>query len=151
MKRLIYTPLSEEDHNTIEAMSLINPQLCRQLGLKISVMQGGEGPIPHVHVYRGSDFDSGDCTYIRLDKPEYSQHHNKPVIELSKKEKEAFIQIMKSKWPKYYHESADGSVRKATGYEAAVDTWVDTYEDGDYSKFQLDMNGDPIMPDYSFL
>ena len=55
---------------------------------------------------------------------------------------------MKSPWKKQFHESADGSIHVATGYEAAVDTWVDTFEDGDYSKFQLNMNGDPIMPDF---
>lgn len=151
MKRLIYVDDESNNLDPIEAMAVINPQLCKKLGLRVAVVQGGEGPIPHIHVYRGSTTDPKQCSYVRLDTGQYSDHHNKPGLKFSKKEKEAFIAIMESICPKQYHECADGTMRKATGYEAAVDTWVDTYEDGDYSKFTLNTQGDPVMPDFSEL
>lgn len=140
---------------TIEAMSTINPQLCEQLTIQVEVEQSGEGQIPHVHVYHDKTRDETKCSYIRLDKAEYSPHHdskgnktdNKP---LSKKLKREFISVMTGDWPHKYTETVSG-VRIATGYEAAVDTWVDTYEHGDYSKFRKDENGNLIMPDYNKL
>ena len=134
-------------------MSVVNPQLCKKLGIKVAVVQEGEGPIPHMHVYHGNIEDPKKCSYIRLDRAEYSSHHgaSKSILKLLKKQKDALIEILHSYCSKQFHEAADGTLRKATGYEAAVDTWVDTYEEGDYSKFNLDDNGDLICPDYSRL
>lgn len=148
MKRLVYRPLEEENLADIEAMAVVNPQLCKKLGIKVAVVQGGEGPIPHLHVYLGG---TSNCAYIRLDAPEYSEHHSVPSARLDKNQKAAFLEVMKKVWPKQLRESPDGTARPATGYEAAVDTWVDTYEEGSYAKFTLDINGDPVMPDYSQL
>lgn len=135
----------------IVAMSTINPKLCKDFGIEVEVEQRDEGPIPHLHVYHDRTRNPKNCSYIRLDVAEYSYHHKQPSPELPKGAKEDFIKIMKSVWPKQYHEGPDGVPRKATGYEAAVDTWVDTYEDGDYSKFTFDAEGNLVMPDYSKL
>lgn len=153
MKRLIYKPASGYDQNdVVEAMSVVNPKLCNKLGLKVSVMQGGEGPVPHVHVYRGNNYDSSDCAYIRLDKPEYSAHHKNPSKRLTSSDKKLFIEIINTVWNQQLHILPDGTSRPSTGYENAVDTWVNTYEeDGDYSKFTMDTKGNLVMPDYNLL
>ena len=132
----------------IVAMSIINPQFCKNHSIQIELEQSDEGPIPHVHVYHDHTRNPKKCSYVRLDKAEYSEHH--PVVKLPRKAKREFIDCMKSSWGKQYILSIDGDVRVATGYEAAVNIWVDTYED-DYSKFNLDENGIPIMPDYENL
>lgn len=152
MKVLITQPMNDDNRIIIEAMGVINPQLCKSLNLRVSVVQGGEGEIPHMHVYHGLTNDLSKCSYIRLDVPEYSEHHDDDVnLKLDKDQKKALIKILTSPWPKHFREMGNGTIRALTGYEAAVDMWVETYEDGDYSKFTLDMNGDPIMPDYSKL
>ena len=150
MKRYIYTN-HLEDGAPIVAMSTINPRLCKNFGIEVEVEQRDEGPIPHVHVYHDSSRNPKKCSYIRLDRAEYSDHHKQPSLPLPKKIKEQFIELMTSPWPKQLHQCADGTIRPATGYEAAVDTWVDTYEDGDYSKFSQDGDGNLICPDYSQL
>lgn len=50
---------------------------------------------------------------------------------------------MKSQW--------NSRLSSGTGYERAVDIWVDTFEDGSYDKFTLDDNGVPVMPNYDEL
>lgn len=150
MKKLLYNNY-QSDGAPIIAMATINPQLCKKYGIRVEIEQANEGPIPHMHVYLDPSRNPKNCAFIRLDKAEYSTHHKTPSLQLNRKQKEEFIEIMNSEWPKQAHFSPDGSVRVATGYEAAVDTWVDTWEDGDYSKFTLDEHGDPICPDYSVL
>lgn len=144
MKRYIKTA------EVIVAMSTINPKFCKNNNIQVEVEQRDEGPIPHMHVYHDKTRDPKKCSYVRLDLPQYSTHHGEESLPLPKDVKEKFIKVMSSPWPGHYHECADGTVRVATGYEAAVDTWVDTYED-DYRKFQLDDNGDLIQLDYSVL
>ena len=50
---------------------------------------------------------------------------------------------MKSQW--------NSRLSSGTGYERAVDIWVDAFEDGSYEKSTLDTNGAPVMPDYETL
>lgn len=152
MKRLIHSTENTEELEYIEAMSTINPQLCEQSKILVEVEERNEGPIPHTHVYHDHTRNPKKCSYIRLDKAEYSDHHDKLSIPLpDKKAKADFIRIMNSDWPKYLCKTPDGDVRYKTGYEAAVDTWVDCYEKGSYDKFNLDDEGQLIMPDYSKL
>ena len=151
MKRLITQPIKDTTQDVIEAMAVINPTLCKTLNLRVAVVQGGEGEIPHMHVYHGMNADYTKCSYVRLDIAEYAEHHKDDNLPLPKDQKAALIQILQSPWTKHFREMGDGTIRTLTGYEAAVDTWVETYEDGNYSKFQVDMNGDPVMPDYSKL
>lgn len=131
-----------EDKEYITSSAMINPQLSEHLSIEVRVLQGGEGPIPHVHVYHDKTRNPKRCSAVRLDKAEYSQHH-KNLPPLDRKMKEEFIQIMNSRWVRRGSEY--------TGYVNSVDTWVDTYEHGDYSKFDLDENGVPKMPDYEEL
>ena len=151
MKKVIYNAPYMEDGAPIVAMATINPSLCKQLGIEVEVEQRNEGPIPHLHVYHDSTRDPRKCSYVRLDEGTYSNHHKKKSPKMPRKVKDAFICVMESRWERQVHISPSGNMRVATGYEGAVDTWVDTYENGDYSKFQLDMEVDPVMPDYSNL
>ena len=85
------------------------------------------------------------CSYVRLDKAEYAPHHIKN--ELGDEEKEEFIRIMQSPWEKPY----DKSNITLTGYQQAVQIWLDTFGDIYPWQFELDENGLPIMPDYTKL
>lgn len=142
MKRVIRHTLQ-----TIEAMALINPQMSKQLTIQAEVVQGGEEPIPHIHVYH--DKTRTTCSYIRLDCPKYSDHHD-DCPKLPRKLVKEFIMLMNELWTGYIIKSPTG-YRPATGYEAAVYIWADTYENGDMDKFNLDESGELIVPDYSQL
>lgn len=150
MKILINAINHMEDGAPITAMVTINPGMCKQYDIEVEVEQRDEGEIPHIHVYPNTKRNPRECSYIRLDKPEYSNHH-KHNKKMSKKLKKQFISIMESNWDKHYRECGNGEIRVATGYEGAVDTWVECYENGEYTKFTLDQNGDPVMPDYTKL
>ena len=102
-----------------------------------------------MHVYHDKTRELAKCSCIRLDKAAYYVHHPCNIF-LPDHLKNQFIELMTNTWSKYIIEISTG-YRSATGYEAAVGTWVDTYEHGDYSKFNLDGNGDLIPLDYSNL
>lgn len=90
MKKLVYQP--------IEAMSIINPKLCRNLAIQVEVEQRDEGEIPHLHVYHDKTRNPKKCSYVRLDKAEYSPHHDiMPLGNL----KDQFIKVMTSPWQKH--------------------------------------------------
>lgn len=132
----------------IYAMAIVNPQLCKNESIQIEVEQRDEGPIPHLHIYLDKTRNPNNCAYIRLDTPEYAPHHSS--VKLSKKEKKAFLKVMKEKWPRQFVQSTvSDEVRTATGYEAAVTIWIDTF--GGQDMFKFDESGFPIMPDYSTL
>jgi len=142
MKRLVY------------AMSTINPQMQRNWAMKAVIYDSNEGPIPHIHVYH--DADHSKCSYVRLDKAEYSLHHdqndpNTKNTPLDKKQLADLIKLLSSPWPRHYIELADGTIRVATGYEYCVTTWIDAYGDQEADKFSYDENGNLVMPDYSLL
>lgn len=151
MKRYIKNNEQFEELQPIEAMASINPRLCDKSTILIELEQRNEGPIPHLHVYHDKTRDPKKCSYVRLDVPEYSTHHGeKNPLELPDDKKEEFIYIMNAPWPKRLIQLPDGTVRSATGYEAAVDIWIDTYGDN-YSKFNFDKNGMIIPIDYTQL
>jgi len=59
---------------------------------------------------------------------------------------------MVSIWPKYLIQLDNGSIRSATGYEAAVEIWIDTYGMPKNIKFEKkNEDGSWKMPDYSIL
>lgn len=132
----------------IFAMATINPQLNTEFGIFVEVFQNNEGSIPNVHVYHDKSRNKRRCSIIRLDKPEYSTHH-KYNPAMPKDVKEKFLKIMTQPWPSHIIQLSDGSYRPATGYEAAVKIWEDTFEKGSLAKFNLDKNGDIINIDYS--
>ena len=136
--------------HTVEAMSTINPQLNKQLGIDVAIYDTNEGPIPHIHVFLDKTRNPKNCAVVRLDKAEYSTHHGEPVVKMNKKQKDQFIRIMTSEWPGRYIEY-NGHPVPATGYEYAVSIWVESFEDGSYDKFMFDSNGVLVMPDYSSL
>lgn len=135
--------------HTVEAMSTINPRLNKQLSIDVAIYDTNEGPIPHVHVFLDKTRNPKNCAVVRLDKAEYSTHHGEPVVKMNKKQKDQFIRIMTSEW-KWSPKLPDGGVYP-TGYERAVDIWVESFEDGSYDKFTFDSNGSLVMPDYSSL
>lgn len=150
MKRYVNNFTNLHLLQSVEAMAVINPKLCKQLTIQVEIEQRDEGPIPHVHVYHDKTRNPKKCSYVRLDSAAYSVHHKDNMV-LPDKLKAEFVKVMTSPWPKHLVHTSNGD-RHLTGYEAAVDTWVDTFEDaGDYSKFQLDENGKLIPPDYTQL
>jgi len=140
-------------NQAILSMALINPPLTKQKSIRVELEQGGESPIPHVHVLlnsKGNSRNTAEIAYVRLDRAAYSTHH-KGGKKMNSNQKQEFIEIMTAIWKKSYITSIidDETVRSATGYEVAVATWIDTY--GGEDKFKYDDNGFPIMPDYSRL
>ena len=137
------------DENPLVEMAIINPQLCKAKGMEIELEQRDEGPIPHLHVYLDTTRNPKNCAYVRLDKAEYAPHH-KNGKRLTGKDKKNFIEMMTTVWNKEYIESIfTDEVRKATGYQAAVKIWIDTF--GETVPFEYDEEGFPKMPDYSSL
>lgn len=132
------------DENYLIEMAIINPKLCKNLSIQVEVEQRDEGPIPHLHVYHNKSRNKKECSYIRLDKPEYSDHHKNSNLKLNKTQKNEFIRVMTEEIPSLLK-------NKLNGYEYAVETWVNTFEDGDYSKFNFDDDGNLIIPDYTLL
>ena len=145
MKEL-YEALNLEEQYLVE-MAIINPRLCRQLTIQVEVEQRDEGPIPHLHVYHNKYRNPKECSYIRLDRVEYAPHHD--VVQLPKKLKEQFIRLMNEPCNAYMKDT-DGNTVELNGYQSAVKTWVETFED-DYAKFNLDEKGIPITLDYEEL
>ena len=128
-------------------MAIINPKMCRNLTIQVEVEQKNEGPIPHLHVYHDKSRNPRKCSYIRLDEVAYAPYHDE--IELPEKLKSQFIELMTAP-SNDYMENNKGTVVKLNGYQTAVKTWVDTFED-DYSKFNLDKDGIVIPLDYTKL
>ena len=138
----------------IYAMSTINPKMQKGWAMEVVIYDNNEGPVPHVHVYHDATWDK--CAYIRLDKAEYSLHHdqnspNSKNYPLDKRQLNQFIKLMSSTWPNRFIKLADGTIREATGYEYAVTIWIDAYGEKTAKKFQWNEDGSPRMPDYLLL
>ena len=67
------------ENQSLKEMAIINPRLCNQLTIQVEIEQRDEGPIPHVHVYHDKTRNPKECSYIRLDKCAYSEHHKDKV------------------------------------------------------------------------
>lgn len=143
MKRYI------KNYESIEAMATINPQSLENKTIIVEVEQRNEGPIPHLHVYHDKTRNPKNCSYIRLDKVGYSEHHKMGKV-LKDKLKEEFLEVMNEPWNKYIIETPSG-YRPATGYEASVQIWSDTYEHGKLDKFRTNEDGTIFQLDYSEL
>lgn len=142
MKRVI------QGSEYINAMAIINPRLCKERSVQIEIEQRNEGPIPHLHVYLDKTRNPQNCAYIRLDKAEYAPHHIS--AKMSRQQKKDFIEILTAIAPKQYTVSIiNGEERHATGYQNAVEIWIETY--GETVNFPYDDEGFPQMPDYSNL
>ena len=142
MKLTVY-----KDEPLIE-MAIINPKMCKNLSIQVEIEQRDEGPVPHFHVYLDNTRNKKNCAYVRIDEADYCTHH-KDGKTLNKKQKKEFIDLMKSDSGKFLADNNGNPVR-ATWYQIAVSIWVETYED-DYSKFNLDSRGIPVMPNYNNL
>ena len=138
------------DARPLNEMAIINPKKCKNATIQIEVEQRDEGPIPHVHVYLDKTRNPKNCSFVRLDTCAYSTHHkdNKPM---TRKQKEQFIEIMEELCPNTFMTDNNGNPVQATGYQAAILIWSQTFEDGDLSKFELDENGLIVQLDYSNL
>lgn len=134
---------------SVYAMALINPTLSNQLTIRAEIEQRDEGPIPHLHVYHDRTRNPKKCSYIRLDKVAYSEHH-KSNLPLPRDLLKEFNELMTELWTGYIIKTPLG-YRPANGYEAAVYIWADTYESGSLDKFQLDDSGQLVVLDYSNL
>ncbi len=139
-----------ETWGSLKEMAIVNPKLCKQLTIQVEIEQRDEGPIPHLHVYHDKTRNPKKCSYIRLDKCAYSDHH-KDNIPLPKKLKEQFVELMNSICRNSVMYDINNNIVPATGYQSAVLIWADTYEDGKLDKFKLDDNGLIKQIDYSKL
>lgn len=69
---------------------------------------------------------------------------------MSKKQKREFISILEANWDLHAIRSkTTESIKEASGYEVAVQTWIETY--GETVPFTYDEEGYPVMPDYNHL
>lgn len=146
MEKYIEEALKLNEELLVE-MAIINPRKCRNLTIQVEVEQRDEGPIPHLHVYHDKTRNPKKCSYVRLDEVDYAPFHDK--IVLPRKLKVQFIELMTEPSGDYIKDN-NGDVIELTGYQSAVKTWVDTFED-DYGKFETDENGVVIPLDYSLL
>ena len=131
-------------------LALINPGLCKKLSIKVAIEQHDPVPtIPYLHVFLDNAWNLNSCAFVRLDKPEYVPKKNS--IKLSETQKKELIDILTSEWQTQYIASImDGHYTKtATGYEAAVQIWTETYEKN--VNISCDETGFPVMPDYTRL
>ena len=131
-----------------EPMRIINPRLCNEKTILVVVEQENAGRVPHVRVYHDKT-SNPKSSYVRLDRTEYLTRHGENE-KLPDALKEEFIEIMNKPWKGHIIETQSG-YRPATGYEAAVDIWSDTYEYGSLDKFLADRDGGIAQLDYSKL
>lgn len=145
MKKLI------TEYQSIYGMAFINPRMCKnsKIPIRIEVEEGGEGPIPHMHVFFDSYRNPERLSYIRLDEPGYLPNHKS--YRPTKKEFNSMIHVLKSEWPRrtIFSRNSDEEII-ATGYQAAVDVWIESNGDKYIDQFQFDEDGFPIMPNYSY-
>lgn len=131
-------------------LALINPRLCKKLSIKVAVEQHDtKTTVPYLHVFLDNTWNLKNCAFIRLDKPEYVPEKNSK--RLSTKQKEELIYILTRECNGNWIASIidKSNIKAATGYETAVQTWIDTYEGN--NKIQYDKNGFLVMPDYTKL
>ena len=131
-------------------LALINPRLCKKLSIKVAVEQHDtKTTVPYLHVFLDNTWNLKNCAFIRLDKPEYVPEKNSK--RLSTKQKEELIYILTRECNGNWIASIidNSNIKAATGYETAVQTWIDTYEGN--NKIQYDKNGFLVMPDYTKL
>ncbi|MCD8108510.1 MAG: hypothetical protein LUE14_00170 [Clostridiales bacterium] len=138
--------------------SIINPRLCDRYNMIVEIEQrifeeelvGFPVFMPHIHVCLDQSDNSEHSAYIRLDKAEYMSGFQSAKI--NSEQKETLIKILSSPWDRYVIQSRrTDETSVASGYQAAVDIWIDTYGDESMEKFQFNEAGFPVMPDYSFL
>ena len=105
--------------------------------------------VSYLHVFLDNTWNLKNCAFIRLDKPEYVPEKNSK--RLSTKQKEELIYILTRECNGNWIASIidKSNIKAATGYETAVQTWIDTYEGN--NKIQYDKNGFLVMPDYTKL
>ena len=131
-------------------LALINPRLCKKFSIKVAVEQHDtKTTVPYRHVFLDNTWNLKKCAFIRLDKPEYVPEKNSK--RLSTKQKEELIYILTSESKYHWLTSIidKSNIKAATGYETAVQTWIDTYEGN--NKIQYDKNRFLVMPDYTKL
>ena len=131
-------------------LALINPRLYKKLSIKVAVEQHDtKTTVPYLHVFLDNTWNLKKCAFIRLDKPEYVPEKNSK--RLSTKQKEELIYILTSESKYHWLTSIidKSNIKAATGYETAVQTWIDTYEGN--NKIQYDKNRFLVMPDYTKL
>lgn len=94
--------------------------------------------------------NSGDVAYVRLDCPEYADHHADRPYRLNARERKDLQARMDKVWGRRFIQShAPDAIEPATGHEAAVDIWPETYGGDGFFDFNKDGYHAPI--DYTDL
>ena len=115
----------------------------------VVVAQGGEGFVPHAHVYFRSKEDTNRkyISYICLHEAEYAPQHDDGK-RLTNSEKKALVAFFNTFRDGAYTRKANGKVVPCNCWQECVDIWIATYSD---KLFIRDEDGDIIMPDYTTL
>ena len=146
----------------IYAMATINPQLNNQHTSRVFIAEQNEGKNkPHMHVEFEGKRGRTVTAYVSLTEAAYSDHHRYGVM-MTPKVKEEFLNVMTTLWMKHHVEenvydekgepTGQTQLVPATGYEAAVQIWMDTWDPGSEARYQWDdKTGRAIMPNYEIL
>lgn len=144
----LYIPKDQDPDIYMMEMAEINPKFTKNAGLGFKVLiEPKEGPIPHVHVR----FKNGQTSHIKLGKAEYLNGHEKKDHILTRNEANNLIEFFNSKiLPRNKKNS------NMTSWEFAVLEWESLIDTDERQRafdtaFQLDKNGNNIMPDYNKL
>lgn len=129
--------------------TIINPVECRKHSIQIEMDQSEYSTVPQVRVYFDGEHDPMNCAYIRLDKDGYVPGMLSRI--LNDKQVKEFIEIMSSNWTRHISISRYDKSKNhpASTYEAAVDTWIETF--GETVDFKYDSEGFLIMPEYNYI
>lgn len=128
-----------------------------KVSFRMCVVQGDEGPVPHVHIYYNNKGDKNHgkvktVAYVCLGKNEYAPQHEDETKVLSSKERKALVAFFNTKVPEIYGKDKNDNVYQLTCWQYAVRIWDDSYGEkyGMKQYFEVDEEtGLYKMPDFS--
>lgn len=150
-----YLPEGVDRDTFFSEMAEIYPKYIEQkrpkVKFRIAVVQGGEGPVPHMHMYFASksekreEFISYPCLHEAIYAP---QHPNGK--RLNAQERKALVEFLNTFRKGAFTADAKGDPIPCNCWREAVDIWLMTYGD-EKGLFRYDEDGELVMPDYSEL
>lgn len=150
-----FIPTGMNEERFFREMAEIYPKYNQDHNIKgnrrfrMSVVEGGEGPVPHVHVYYEHKGSKEDVAYICLGKAEYSPQHIKETKILNSREKKDLIKFFETQRDVFIKDK-NGELFQLTCWYEAVRIWINAY--GNADAFDVDEEtGLYIMPDYTKL
>jgi len=150
-----YVPPDAPDSFFVE-MAEIYPKYNKDHNPKIrfhlTVPEGKEGPVPHVHVYfrHKEDKDMRYVSYIDLTRCAYAPQHEKECKKLNNKERKALVEFFETYQPRIYTTDKNGNPVPANCYQHALDMYIDAHDvpQSIIDNLERDENGLFVMPNY---